>query len=250
MKYSVLTSFNEKYFNEVAKNNILELDKNWNRSGTIFLYHELKQLPTDLNLSNRVEWIDLYDSSPGLSTFVEKWKDHPNANGQKNFRTNAVKFVHKTFAIWNCWKNTDSDWLVWLDCDAMFYKQMDDQFIKNVFDEQFLCAYLGRPGKYSECGFLAFNLKKSETKQFLEEWENLYTSGNFINLPETHDSWTFDYIRKKWDRDDLFLNLNSKAVTNKNPFGQSVIGPYVMHAKGDDKKYQIDRFKNRHMEKL
>lgn len=248
MKYNLLTSFNESYWNEVAQETCLDLDKKWVPKETLFFYHELNQPILDNSkklFSNRVQWIDLYENT-SIQEFVDTWKDHPNANGSgKGFRSNAVKFVHKTFAIWNCAKNTNLDWLVWLDCDACFYNPIDQKFIDIVFDEKYNISYLGRPGKYSECGFLAFNLKNQETKDFLNAWEELYTSGNFVNLPETHDSWTFDYIRKSWSNQDMFNNLNSSATTNKNPFSQSRIGAYVIHAKGKDKKYQLTRFKNR-----
>lgn len=241
--YNILTSFNEKYFQEVAQQTVSYLDQYWISSGNVYLYHELNSIPS--HLSSRVVWRDLYSHCPEIEEFGIKWKDHPSANGSKNFRTDAIKFVHKTFAIWHCAKNSNSDWLVWLDCDACFYKPIDQNFLDIVFNENYNISYLGRPKRYSECGFLAFNLKNKETIDFLNEWENLYVSGEFINLPETHDSWTFDFIRKSWKNQDMFNNLNSEAKTNKNPFSQSKIGSYVMHAKGKDKKYQLDRFKKR-----
>lgn len=241
--YSILTSFNDQYYKEVAKDTITNLDKNWIDSGKIYLYHELDHIP--ISLSNRVKWLDLYRECTGITEFINQWKDHPNANGSTGFRSNAVKFVHKTFPIWHCAKNSTDDWLVWLDADAFVHKKIDQQFIGSIFNEDISIAYLGRPSKYSECGFLAFNLQKQETLDFLNSWENLYKSGKFISLPETHDSWTFDYIRKSFGREELFLNLNKNAKTNKNPFGQSLIGGYFMHAKGADKEYQLKRFKNK-----
>jgi hypothetical protein len=243
MTYSIITSFNEKYWKDIAEENLVSLDQHWPLEHKIFCYHELKSLPT--NFSNRIEWIDLYNNVPDLKLFVEKYKDDKRANGAKGFRTNAVKFVHKTFAIWDCYKKIKRGWLIWLDCDAYVYRQVNNEFLNSICKENTSISYLGRPGKYSECGFLAFNLDNHMTIKFLEEWENLYTSGDFIHLSENHDSWTFDYIRKKWNQEKLFNNLNKNAVTNKNPFSQSLIGPYIAHAKGKgkDKAREVFRVK-------
>lgn len=241
--YDIITSFNEKYWNDIAKDNLISLDSNWPLQHTIYCYHELSYIPN--NFSNRVFWTDLYLHSQNLKDFVAKYKDEPRANGTKGFRTNAVKFVHKTFAIWHCYRQKKTGWLIWLDCDAYVYKPITVEFLKTVCDEKTIISYLGRPGKYSECGFLAFNLDNPLTRGFLEEWENLYLSGDFLKLSENHDSWTFDYIRKKWNRPELFNNLNHKAVTNKNPFSQSLLGPYIAHAKGKGKENAREIFKSK-----
>lgn len=250
-KYSILTSFNQKYWDELAKETTQELDKNWISNQDIFLYHELLSIPTEIKLSNRIQWRNLYDSCPELLKFKTQWKDEPKATGGdgkgSDFRIDAIKFAHKTYAIWNACKVQKTGWVVWLDCDAFVYKKIDDNFVNQVFINDKMICYLGRPGKYSECGFLAFNLDHPKCHDFLYQWELLYFSGDIFRLPETHDSFTFDHIRKSWVDADLFYNLNSEAETNKNPFGQSKIGSYVMHSKGKDKNYQFNRFKNRRM---
>jgi hypothetical protein len=251
MIYNVLTSFNEKYWNELAKETTKELDLNWINDGFIFLYHELQSIPDDVKYSDRVKWVDLYQKCPELIEFKNRWKNEPKANGGNgngaDFRIDAIKFAHKTYAIWHACKNNSSGWVIWLDCDAFVYKKIDQSFIEKTFPAGTMICYLGRPGKYSECGFLGFNLDHPKCRIFLEQWENLYSSGDIIKLSETHDSYTFDYIRKQWDDPKLFLNLNSEAVTNKNPFGQSKIGSWIMHSKGKDKNYQFNRFKDRHL---
>ena len=244
--YNVITSFNEKYWHEIAKQNVSLLDKNWPESFQIKLYHELKNI--DPEFSNRVKWYDLYKECPEISKFAEKWKDHPKANGagvkKNSFRWNAIKFVHKTFAIWHAAKNQKEGWLIWLDCDATLFKKIDLPFLQSMCPAEHAISFMGRPGKYSECGFMGFNLNHSLTREFLNEWENLYLSGDFIDLPETHDSWTFDYLRKQKDS-KFFFNVNSKAITNKNPFSQSLLGSHFAHAKGSGKEKQQQRILNR-----
>ena len=237
MNYTILTSFNETYWKEVARDNVHKMDEAWPGNESILLYHQLSQI--DNSLSSRVKWIDLYASCPELVDFIYKWKDDLRANGKsgkKNaFRQNAVKFCHKTFAIWHAARQQKNGWLIWIDCDAIMLKKIDYEFIKKACPEHVCISYIGRKGKYSECGFVGYNLDRPETRKFLEAWENFYLSGEFINHKETHDSWTFDYIRKSFNDSALFCDLNANSITDKNPFGNSLIGTHIAHAKGSDK---------------
>lgn len=235
--YNIITSFNETYWQEIARDNTQRLDQLWPANETILLYHQLSR--TDPSFSNRVQWIDLYKNCPELLAFADKWKDDIRANGlsgKKNaFRWNAIKFCHKTFAIWHAAKHQKNGWLIWLDCDAILLKSIDKDFLRKACPSDKCISYLGRKGKYSECGFVAYNLDRPETRKFLEDWENLYTSGEFVNLQETHDSWTFDHIRKSFNDPNLFCDLNAHSTTDKNPFNNSLIGTHLVHAKGTDK---------------
>jgi hypothetical protein len=252
IQYNVITSFNQTYWNDIAKSNIKLLDENWPSNNQIILYHELSKIDHE-GLTDRVFWRNLYTECPSLVDFIHKWKDDLRANGKsekKNaFRWNAIKFCHKTFAIWHAAKQQKTGWLIWLDCDAILLKSVDEDFLRKSCPSDKCISYLGRKGKYSECGFVAYNLDRLETQKFLKDWEDLYLSGEFVNLQETHDSWTFDYIRKSFDNPDLFCDLNADSITNKNPFSNSLIGTHMAHAKGSDKikttaKLQKNKIRN------
>jgi len=236
-KYTILTSFNETYWQEVAQDNVRKMDQLWPDSEKILLYHQLSKI--DTSFSNRIQWTDLYQACPELLEFSDKWKDDLRANGKsgkKNaFRQNAIKFCHKTFAIWHAARQQKNGWLIWLDCDAIILKKIDNDFIKKTCPGNKCISYIGRKGKYSECGFVGYNLDRPETRKFLELWENFYLSGEFINHNETHDSWTFDHIRKSFNNPELFCDLNAASTTDKNPFANSLIGTHIVHAKGGDK---------------
>jgi len=253
--HTILTSFNETYWQELAQDNVRKIDRLWPNSENILLYHQLPKI--DTSFSSRVQWIDLYENCPELLVFADKWKDDLRANGKggkkNSFRQNAIKFCHKTFAIWHAARQQKNGWLIWLDCDAVLLKEIDSKFITKVCPDDKCISYIGRKGKYSECGFVGYNLDKPETQKFLELWENFYLSGEFINHRETHDSWTFDHIRTSFDNHaDLFVDLNAASTTDKNPFANSLIGTHIAHAKGSDKvkttaklikSYNLERIK-------
>ena len=245
--YNIITSFNKTYWKEIAKDNVRRIDQYWPSSEKILLYHQLPKV--DSSFSSRVQWIDLYDACPELPVFANTWKDNTRANGlsgkENAFRWNAIKFCHKTFAIWHAARQQKTGWLIWLDCDAIILKSIDADFLRKACPVDKCISYLGRKGRHSECGFVAYNLDRVEKQKFLKDWEELYLSGEFINLSETHDSFTFDYIRTSFNNPDLFCDLNAHSTTTKNPFHNSLIGTHIAHAKGDDKVYITNKIKKR-----
>jgi hypothetical protein len=62
-----------------------------------------------------------------------------------------------------------------------------------------LC-YLGRKGKYSECGLYAMNLRSSNIQNFLKEFQRMYddAENGIFRLAEWHDSFVFDAVRNKF----------------------------------------------------
>ena len=244
--HTILTSFNEKYWQEIAKDNTKLLDKHWPKNDRILLYHQLQEI--DTSLSDRVQWIDLYIACPELPKFVNQWQDDPRANGKSNkknaFRWNAIKFAHKTFAIWHAAKKIKKGWLIWIDCDAFIFQNIDNEFLNKIFPKNKHLCYLGRKGKYSECGFMGFDLDNDKVKQFLNDWELFHTSGEFVNLRETHDSYIFDHLRKICKDQSIFFDINHLSSTDKNPFSNSLLGSHMVHAKGRDKICDTHKLKN------
>jgi len=249
MKYNVLTSFNQHYWEEVGYQTIKKLDENWHNSGTIYLYHELNQSFVNSiknEFSSRVEWYSLYDEVPYLSEFIETYKNHPKANGDAGgWRQHAIKWVHKTFPLLQHAKTHSNGWLCWLDVDAECFKKIDDTYIKTICKPEKMLGYLGRKGNYSECGFLSFNLEHPQIKSFLDKWWDIYPSGYFTKISETHDSFLFDAVRKEFGYPEIFDDLNINSNTNKNPFGNSVLGSHFIHAKGQHKSATLQKMSRR-----
>ena len=243
--YTLLTNFNQTYWEEVACTNMTLLDERWPRDQDIYLYYDsmnLKSIPERKTFSSRMQWIDFYEQCPEYIEFAETWKNDPRANGRggNDFKFNAIKFAHKTFAIWHRAKQTPKGWLIWLDCDITTINQVDVPFLSTVCLDNFMVTYVGRPSRYSECGFMAFNMNHPRIHKFMQEWEELYTSGKFIEHEQTHDSWLFDLMRKSWDL-WLFFDLNTVMASDSNPIGHSMLRYHFAHQKGDNKAEQQRR---------
>jgi hypothetical protein len=130
LKIAVVTTFHEAGLKEYAQYMIDTFCKNWPTEVTLHIYPE-KCNPAIKN-HDHVTLTDL-DSVANLTTFKEKWKNVPKANGDvandpvrskrkdagKGFKWNAVRFAHKVYAITDCAKTTEADILIWMDADTI-----------------------------------------------------------------------------------------------------------------------------------
>ena len=60
-KYTILTSFNETYWQEVARDNVRKMDQLWPESENILLYHQLSEI--DTSCKSTILFIGLYTFS-------------------------------------------------------------------------------------------------------------------------------------------------------------------------------------------
>ena len=247
MKIAVVTTFHEAGLKKYGQKMIDTFCQNWPTEVTLHIYPE-KCNPIITNHSH-VTLTDL-DSVQSLISFKETWKDIPKANGwckdstqkhsdktqQIGFKWDAVRFSHKVYAIFDCAKNTDADILVWMDADTICHSPITiDEIKKLIPDNKDLC-YLGREGKYSECGLYSLNLRSPIIQEFLKEFQRMYDdadNGIFL-LSEWHDSFVFDIVRKKYPL--VELNWSAGIVKGEgHPLINSGWGAYLDHLKGDRK---------------
>lgn len=144
---------------------------------------------------------------PGCTEFIEKYRGNPLATGRQptpvwrgkdhemgySFRTDAVKFARKVFAVADAARTLRTGILAWVDADAHAFRSVPGDLVEQLLGKDDV-AYLGRPGAHSECGFLAFRLPQA--LPVIEAWLAFYTSGAFLQEREWHDSYLFDRARE------------------------------------------------------
>jgi hypothetical protein len=258
MKIAVVTTFNESGLKKYAQRMIDTFCKNWPEDITLHIYPELCN-PAVSN-HNRVTLKRLEEISE-LMTFKDRWKNVPKANGDvsadpirskrkdagKGFKWHAVRFSHKVYAIFDCARTTDADVLIWMDADMVCHSPISIDVIRRLIPTEKDICFLGRKGKYSECGLYSMNLHSEQTQNFLKEFQRVYDNaeeGIFL-MEEWHDSYVFDKVRAK------FPKLNqldwASSLTDLRPYkgnslgeGHPIInsewGEYLDHLKGDDRK--------------
>lgn len=249
MNISVVTTFHKNGYDQYGKRMIQTFLKNWPAEVKLYVYTENCEVEESApNLIIR----DLHLSSPEIVKFKEKWKNVPKANGDvstdpirskrkdagKGFKWNAIRFAHKVYAIFDCARSTDSDILFWMDADTVCHSPINIETLKKFCPPTIDLGFLGREGKYTECGLYSMNLRSSNVQAFLKEFQKMYddAENGIFTLEEWHDSFVFDAVRIKFR--GLLTENNWSAGLIKgegHPLINSEWGAYLDHLKGDRK---------------
>ena len=262
MKIAVVTTFHEGGLKKYAQRMIDTFCVNWPQEITLHLYPE-KCNPA-IRDHSRVTLTDL-DSVTSLTAFKEKWRGVPKANGDvsadpirskrkdsgKGFKWDAVRFAHKVYAIFHCAQNTDADILVWMDADTICHSPISITQLKNLIPQDKDLCFLGRRGKYSECGLYSMNLRSPKTQLFLKQFQHFYddAENGIFKLDEWHDSFVFDAVRTSMQLNELNWSEHlydlrpgpRNSVGEGHPLINSEWGAYLDHLKGERKTEQRSR---------
>lgn len=257
MSITVVTTFNQSGYDQYGHRMIQSFLQHWPKEVKLYVYAEDCKISES---ANNLIVKDLYSSSLELTNFKNKWKNVPKANGDvsgdpirnkrkdsgKGFKWNAVKFAHKVYSIFSCAAECQTNTLIWMDADTICHSDITlNELYKLIPIEMDLC-YLGRKGKYSECGLYAMNLCSSHTHEFLKEFQRVYDqaeTGIFL-MEEWHDSFVFDRVREKFTKLkqlDWAAHLHDIRPNPKNSMGEghplinSNWGAYLDHLKGTRK---------------
>jgi hypothetical protein len=114
---------------------------------------------------------------------------------------------------------------------------MPRNFLNNFIPEDTDIGYLGREGKYSECGFYSMNLKSPAVQEFLRKFQQMWDDAEtgIFTLPEWHDSFVFDVVRQSMPLKET--NWSKGIIKGEgHPLINSELGAYIDHLKGNRKQ--------------
>lgn len=237
-RVAVVTTFSKVGWDAYAQRMVSSWLANWTPRADLIVYpDEPVPLPDAPNLSARNEPI------PEKIAFIESCRDNLSWNGgvPYNYRFDAVKFCHKPFALWDfmTYRAGDRyDALVWLDADTVTHAPINNDVLSDIAPPRFDIQFLGRCYKYTECGYLYFNLNAPPARALLDRWIAFYVNRTFRNEAEWHDSWLFDRAREMdpgLTGNDLTGHLPQRKGAG-HPFINSFLGGYMDHYKGDARK--------------
>lgn len=268
-KIAVITTFNSEGYNYYAENMIKTFDKHWPEEVDLYAYYE--GIKPEHKFSNRVYLLDLIEVCPNLVKFKEKYKDDPIANGligesqnglkrpdtasskwtgQPSFLWDVVRFSHKSYCQIYATREINADTVFWIDADTLTFRDVSIEELNQLLPDGNYCSFLGRGRKYSECGFIAYNVKHPAHSEFMAEWLYFYDNEIIFSLPEWHDCIVFDTIRQKFIDEKKIIVYNLNENNHKgHPFVNSILGSFMDHLKGKrkitkkswQKDIQIDR---------
>jgi hypothetical protein len=260
---AAVTSFNRAGYEQYGRRMIETFDRHWPKDCVLYCYAEgfKPEVP-----SRRIVVIDLLSACPGLVAFKERHSDNERAHGAEvhgkrvrvymkgpkvakwpipklkvtrmdrgiGYRWNAVRFSHKSFAVFDATGRCKEDILCWLDADILVFDDIPRPFLEELVPPDYLLGFLKRP-KFSECGFIAYNLRHALIRDFFAEFEALYTTDSLFQEQEYHDSWLFDVVRKRFERRNCktFDIARGMGAYAGHVFINSQLGRYMDHMKGE-----------------
>lgn len=255
--YTFVSSFNIKLYREYARNFLSSWRECADSNINLYIFFEgegIEEVQRDFSSPNlHIAHIQ----SELLSNFHLKFGRFKEANGIQfnissndqvklgyNYRFDAIRFSFKAFALYRAVVELNvSGKIAWIDSDIVCRKNFADSDLIDIFPSvTYIASFLGRdnfpkPNAYSECGFVGYNLDNENSKEFLLEFIESYTTGDIFKLKEWHDCMAFDSLRLKYQsRGENFLNLSGDFVSNDHPFMLSKLGIYFDHLKGPERK--------------
>ena len=264
MKYKVITTFKTGEWDRYSKRMVQSVLDRWpNADVTVYCQGQRPEFH-----DQRVTWFDIDKANIGLHKFRIRYESDPVAMGKldqlpggvrrspkleteggldakkESYLWNAVKFSYKVSCVTHAVKNyKDYDYVIWIDDDTFTFRDIPMKFVDDICPDDTLVTYLGRENdrgsnKYPECGLVCYNIKHSLVQNFVEDWENLYTTSKIFELLEWHDSYVFWHLTKEY-REKHSAKVHdlgyAKGVKGHHVFVNSELGQYIDHFKGDRK---------------
>lgn len=191
----------------------------------------------------------LWKASPAARAFHERHDTNALARGTErrpehvgwtpkkaqagyNFRYDAYRFAKKVFAIELIARHTAAGRLFWVDADVATFAPAPREVLEKLLPVDKALSCLDRGELYhSECGFVGYGLDHAATRPFIEAFAKLYAADEVFALQEWHDSWVFDWLRRR-------MKVPTYAIphcSRSQPFANSELSRFADHAKGANK---------------
>lgn len=241
--FTITTTWGEKHWDVYAKRCVESIEKNWPKEvKKIFYPDTIEQFISFENAS----YFDLKQEQPELQEFISRNKDNTLVKERmakplrSAFEYDVIRFSYKVFCMLDAAEKCQTDVLIFIDADTVTYKPIPTSWLEHIAPDDKFSTFLGRPKKgFSETGFITFNMKLPEAKNFFARWREYYKKDLWVNLKGFTDSFTYDAARLDTTDRSLDNDLNDGRFLgyrgSKHPFINSELGEYMDHLKGDRK---------------
>ena len=155
MRFEVVTSMNQSYYDNIGHKMLLSYIHKWPEDLKLRIYTEDNLVIPD---SLHYKKYNLVHLEPELMKFVNRNKDRKDQQNPKELHLGAVRFSYKTFSIINACTTSLADYVIWLDADTFTHTSVTHEFLESLVKPEAYLTYLGRENNYSECGFVIYNV--------------------------------------------------------------------------------------------
>ena len=247
-KFSVVTTFHQEGYDLYGSRMIDTFLRNWPEEVDLWVYAENCVVTM---AHPRLRVVNLLDTVPPLVRFKDRWSGDARATGKLaqgpadrkgkqpgiGFKWDAVRFSHKVYSVCDCASRTDRDVLIWMDADTVCHSSLPLSVLEDLIPIKADLCFLGREGKYTECGLYALNLKSPLIHDFLTRFQWVYDNAEqgIFTMREWHDSFVFDRVREQFDL--VEHDWSSHLIRGEgHPLINSRWGAWLDHLKGKRKQ--------------
>jgi hypothetical protein len=230
----IVTTFSDANFSEYAHQFI--------NSARQYVHHDIKMYLYVDNarpeLAKNMQTLGLEESNPQLTQFKQRHKD----KDESNFMYGGKRFAHKSYAICHAALNSDVEKLFWFDADTVFQQAITPEYLNKFLPNGTFTCYLGRPGRYTETGFIGYNLKDPACVEFMETYISYYNEDKIYDLPFQTDCPVYDATREQMVAQNKIKATDLTPGMGKSNFNFIHKG-FAVHNKGEHKLGKTKRKK-------
>ena len=254
-RFAVVTTCHAAGYRDYGQVMVQTYLQHWPEEVPLLLYYEGFDPPS---APGRLQPTSLNTASPALLAFKARHGNNPLVNGKlrprqrlnfgpasiplpmrerrAHYRWDAVRFSHKSYAVFDAARRSDIDTLIWIDADTRFFADVDMAELSALAPLGSAVSCLRRPG-HSECGFVAYNLRNPQTHLLLNEFEAMYNHDLFLAEAEFHDSYLFDVVRERAEARGAVVHDIAEGAGRhgSHVLINSRLGRFMDHMKGDRK---------------
>lgn len=129
------------------------------------------------------------------------------------------------------------DWIGFVDADTETMRQVDDELLAQLFDNEYHLTYLYRKSvSESEGSWFAFNLTSPMGASLLADYWGLYHTFEAFHYKKAHDNAVLDRLALLHRAHGLKVKNLAEGALGLDAFHQSPLGAYMIHYKGPDKQ--------------
>lgn len=232
MTTTIITTFSDKNYNDYAKYFMASLEKYLDKNVNVLVYTDSPLFDNQENWTNVI----LADECPNLVEFKKRNAHRSVPSGTKGFMFDAVRFSHKSYCIVDASRKVNTDIMIWLDADTEVLAPISEEYLRSHLDNDKFVSYLGRPDRYTETGWLSFDLSKPNSQEFFDLWEWYYNTDEIYNLSAQLDCHVFDAARETLEKQNKIQGQNiSPPNTGKAHFDLR-FKDHMCHYKGERKE--------------
>jgi len=228
MKTAVALTFTADGYRKYAKNCLALIEKHWPWDVDVFAY------PENFELHGR----ELHRVCPELVDFKARMERRPSAHGVRGhsyfYTYDAVKWCHRIFALKAAADESDAQILINMDADIVTFGDVTHEFLEGILGDADI-AYMPRHAikMYSECSFVLYRLENPLVRKFINDHQEIYTSGEIFQLMQWTDCHAFDHLLAGAQL--KVRDINAGIPASMHPFVNGPLGSVMDHLKGPRK---------------